>query len=98
MSIDTTAEDAREAEACTTTPVSAEPRAAAQRLMSSWPATSRASTTSRPTSTGWSQAVNANIDGCDAVGVTVVMEDRPRTAAYTTAGTLEIDAVQYCRR
>jgi GAF domain-containing protein len=39
--------------------------------------------------------VNANIDGCDAVGVTVVMEDRPRTAAYTTAGTLEIDAVQY---
>ena len=41
------------------------------------------------------QAVNANIDGCDAVGVTVVMEDRPRTAAYTTAGTLEIDAVQY---
>ena len=40
-------------------------------------------------------SVNANIDGCDAVGVTVVMEDRPRTAAYTTAGTLEIDAVQY---
>lgn len=40
-------------------------------------------------------AVNANIDGCDAVGVTVVLEDRPRTAAYTTAGTLEIDAVQY---
>ena len=40
-------------------------------------------------------AVNANIDGCDAVGVTVVMDDRPRTAAYTTAGTLEIDAVQY---
>jgi GAF domain-containing protein len=40
-------------------------------------------------------AVNAHLDGCDAVGVTVVMEDRPRTAAYTTAGTLEIDAVQY---
>jgi transcriptional regulator with GAF, ATPase, and Fis domain len=40
-------------------------------------------------------SVNAAIDGCDAVGVTVVMEDRPRTAAYTTAGTLEIDAVQY---
>jgi GAF domain-containing protein len=40
-------------------------------------------------------AVNANLDGCDAVGVTVVTEDRPRTAAYTTAGTLEIDAVQY---
>jgi GAF domain-containing protein len=41
------------------------------------------------------QSVNAAIEGCDAVGVTVVMEDRPRTAAYTTAGTLEIDAVQY---
>ncbi|HEX5524879.1 MAG TPA: GAF and ANTAR domain-containing protein [Pedococcus sp.] len=40
-------------------------------------------------------AVMTNIDGCDAVGVTVVMEDRPRTAAYTTAKTLEIDAVQY---
>jgi GAF domain-containing protein len=40
-------------------------------------------------------AVNAAIDGCDAVGVTVVLDDRPRTAAYTTAGTLEIDAVQY---
>jgi GAF domain-containing protein len=40
-------------------------------------------------------AVNTHLDGCDAVGVTVVMEDRPRTAAYTTAGTLEIDAVQY---
>ncbi len=41
------------------------------------------------------QAVNAHLDGCDAVGVTVIIEDRPRTAAYTTAGTLEIDAVQY---
>lgn len=41
------------------------------------------------------QAVNEAIDGCDAVGVTMVMEDRPRTAAYTTVGTLEIDAVQY---
>ena len=41
------------------------------------------------------QSVNRAIDGCDAVGVTIVMEDRPRTAAYTTAGTLEIDAVQY---
>ena len=39
--------------------------------------------------------VNVAIDGCDAVGVTVVMDDRPRTAAYTTASTLEIDAVQY---
>ena len=33
--------------------------------------------------------------GCDAVGVTVVLDDRPHTAAYTTATTLEIDAVQY---
>jgi GAF domain-containing protein len=41
------------------------------------------------------QAVNRCIEGCDAVGVTVVLEDRPRTAAYTTAGTLEIDAIQY---
>lgn len=40
-------------------------------------------------------AVMAAVDGCDAVGITVVMEDRPRTAAYTTAQTLEIDAVQY---
>lgn len=40
-------------------------------------------------------AVMENIEGCDAVGATVVMEDRPRTAAYTTARTLEIDAVQY---
>jgi GAF domain-containing protein len=40
-------------------------------------------------------AVMENVEGCDAVGVTVVMDDRPRTAAYTTAQTLEIDAVQY---
>jgi GAF domain-containing protein len=40
-------------------------------------------------------SVRDNIEHCDAVGVTVVIEDRPRTAAYTTARTLEIDAVQY---
>jgi GAF domain-containing protein len=40
-------------------------------------------------------AVCDNVDHCDAVGVTVVVEDRPRTASYTTARTLEIDAVQY---
>lgn len=39
--------------------------------------------------------LNSAIDGCDAVGVTLVAEDRPRTAAYTTAETLEIDALQY---
>lgn len=33
--------------------------------------------------------------GCDAVGVTVVSGERPFTAAYTTATTLAIDAVQY---
>jgi GAF domain-containing protein len=40
-------------------------------------------------------SVRDNVDHCDAVGVTVVIEDRARTAAYTTAQTLEIDAVQY---
>jgi GAF domain-containing protein len=40
-------------------------------------------------------AVRNNIDHCDAVGVTIVLGDRPRTASYTTARTLEIDAVQY---
>ena len=40
-------------------------------------------------------AVRDNLEHCDAVGVTVVVQDRPRTAAYTTARTLEIDAVQY---
>ena len=40
-------------------------------------------------------SVNLAIEGCDAVGVTLVMDDRPRTAAYTTATTLQIDAVQY---
>jgi GAF domain-containing protein len=40
-------------------------------------------------------AVRDNIEHCDAVGVTIVLGDRARTAAYTTARTLEIDAVQY---
>ncbi len=40
-------------------------------------------------------AVRDNVDHCDAVGVTLVVDDRPRTAAYSTARTLEIDAVQY---
>ncbi len=40
-------------------------------------------------------SINVAIQGCDAVGVTLIMDDRPRTAAYTTATTLQIDAVQY---
>ncbi|QKE83095.1 GAF and ANTAR domain-containing protein [Arthrobacter sp. NEB 688] len=40
-------------------------------------------------------AVRRAIDGCDEVGVTVLSNDRPHTAAYTTVQTLEIDAVQY---
>jgi GAF domain-containing protein len=40
-------------------------------------------------------SVRDNVENCDAVGVTVVLADRARTAAYTTALTLEIDAVQY---
>ncbi len=39
--------------------------------------------------------VRSHIDGCDEVGITVVVEDRPHTAAYTTVQTLEIDAAQY---
>lgn len=41
------------------------------------------------------QAVRDAVGSCDAVGVTVILDDRPHTAAYTTAATLEIDAVQY---
>jgi GAF domain-containing protein len=41
------------------------------------------------------RSVSRSVPGCDAVGVTVVLDDRPHTAAYTTASTLEIDAVQY---
>lgn len=39
--------------------------------------------------------VKAHVTQCDEVGVTVVVDERARTAAYTTALTLEIDAVQY---
>ncbi len=69
--------------------------AAAQRLMSELAGSLEGLDDLAPYLDRLVAAVNANIDGCDAVGVTVVMEDRPRTAAYTTAGTLEIDAVQY---
>jgi GAF domain-containing protein len=40
-------------------------------------------------------AVRRHVAACDEVGVTVFSADRPRTAAYTTVHTLEVDAVQY---
>lgn len=40
-------------------------------------------------------AVRKYIDGCDEVGVTLIVDEHPRTAAYTTARTLEIDGMQY---
>lgn len=40
-------------------------------------------------------AVQAATPGCDAVGVTVVQGAQTFTAAYTTALTLRIDAIQY---
>jgi transcriptional regulator with GAF, ATPase, and Fis domain len=40
-------------------------------------------------------AVRRFVDGCDEVGVTILSNDRPHTAAYSTVHTLEIDAVQY---
>ncbi|WP_270888711.1 GAF and ANTAR domain-containing protein [Pedococcus sp. 5OH_020] len=69
--------------------------ATAQRLMSELAGTLHTLDDLTPYLERLVHAVNANIDGCDAVGVTVVMDDRPRTAAYTTVETLEIDAVQY---
>lgn len=89
-----TQEDAREAEALLED-AGDRSLAAAQRLMSELAGSLEGLDDLAPYLDRLVAAVNANIDGCDAVGVTVVMEDRPRTAAYTTAGTLEIDAVQY---
>ncbi|PKW26963.1 GAF and ANTAR domain-containing protein [Phycicoccus duodecadis] len=40
-------------------------------------------------------SVRRFVDGCDEVGVTILSNDRPHTAAYSTVQTLEIDAVQY---
>lgn len=40
-------------------------------------------------------AVRRHVEGCDEVGVTILSNDRPHTAAYTTVQTLEIDAAQY---
>ncbi len=40
-------------------------------------------------------AVRRNVAGCDEVGITLLVDGRPSTVAYTTVVTLEIDAVQY---
>lgn len=40
-------------------------------------------------------AVRNHIAGCDEVGVTLLVDGRPSTVAYTTVATLEIDALQY---
>lgn len=40
-------------------------------------------------------SVRTHVDGCDEVGITLLVDGRPSTAAYTTVTTLEIDAVQY---
>jgi len=40
-------------------------------------------------------AVRRHVPGCDEVGVTLLVDGRPSTAAYTTVTTLQVDAVQY---
>jgi GAF domain-containing protein len=40
-------------------------------------------------------AVRRHVDGCDEVGVTLMSDGRPHTAAYTTVNTLEVDSLQY---
>lgn len=40
-------------------------------------------------------AVRNHVSGCDEVGITLLVDGRPSTAAYTTVTTLEIDAIQY---
>jgi GAF domain-containing protein len=40
-------------------------------------------------------AIQQEIGACDEVGVTILVDMIPRTAAYTTARTLEIDGIQY---
>lgn len=40
-------------------------------------------------------AVRRHVGGCDEVGITILSNDRPHTAAYSTVRTLEIDAIQY---
>ncbi|WP_353952008.1 GAF and ANTAR domain-containing protein [Knoellia sp. S7-12] len=40
-------------------------------------------------------SVRNHVTGCDEVGITLLVDGRPSTVAYTTVTTLEIDAVQY---
>lgn len=40
-------------------------------------------------------AVRNHVAGCDEVGITLLVDGRPSTVAYTTVATLEIDAIQY---
>lgn len=40
-------------------------------------------------------AIQHEVEACDEVGITVLVDMVPRTAAYTTARTLEIDGIQY---
>ena len=40
-------------------------------------------------------AVQEAVDSCDEVGITLLVDSIPRTAAYTTARTLEVDGIQY---
>lgn len=41
------------------------------------------------------RAVRTHVSGCDEVAITVLVGDRPHTAAYTTVRTLQVDAEQY---
>ncbi|KGN40951.1 GAF and ANTAR domain-containing protein [Knoellia aerolata] len=41
------------------------------------------------------EAVRRHVTGCDEVGITLLVDARPRTAAYSTVATLEVDALQY---
>ncbi len=40
-------------------------------------------------------AVRRHVTGCDEVGITLLLDSRPRTAAYSTVATLQVDAIQY---
>ena len=40
-------------------------------------------------------ALQGEIEACDDVGITLLVDTVPRTAAYTTARTLEVDGIQY---
>ncbi|MDO5503524.1 MAG: GAF and ANTAR domain-containing protein [Actinomycetia bacterium] len=40
-------------------------------------------------------ALQREVDACDEVGITLLVDSVPHTAAYTTALTLEVDGIQY---